>query len=241
MKNNDFETGLTFFEEGNFQKALESFERCLRNDPQDGNILLLQARSLSQLERFEEALNIFEHLIAFNPKNAEFYSEKGVILFKKGKTEEALKAFDRALELEPSNPYRYSSRAYIRAKAQDVFGAMDDYQKAIELDPDDMIALNNLGMLEESLGFSSYKARFEKVDKLLGRKPTNFDYNVQTRPNEESQKNISEKKQDEKFEKTESIAQKAEKKPNYWTIVRQTLTSAATFREFITFVKNKFQ
>ncbi len=234
MKNNDLETGLAFFEQGNFGKALESFERCLRNHPQDGNILLLQARSLSGLERFEEALNIFEHLITFNPDNAEFYSEKGVILFKKGKSEEALKALDRALELEPSNPYRYSSRAYIRAKTQDVFGAMDDYQKAIELDPDDMIALNNLGMLEESLGFSSYKNRFEKVDKLLGREPTNFDYNAQTKPSEETEKNISEKKQGEKPEKTEI-------KPTYWGIIRQTLSSAATFKEFITFVKNKFQ
>lgn len=235
MKNNDFETGMAFFEQGNFGKALENFERCLRNDPQDGQALLMQARSLSQLERFEEALNIFEHLITFNPKNAEFYSEKGVILFKKGKSEEALKALDHALELEPSNPYRYSSRAYIRAKVQDVFGAMDDYQKAIELDPDDMIALNNLGMLEESLGFSSYKNRFEKVDKLLGRKPTNFDYNVQSKQDEKA--DIS----PEIEKKQENTPQKAETKPTYWGIIRQTLTSATTFSEFITFVKNKFQ
>ena len=233
----DFDIGLAYFEQGNFGSALLSFEKCLKITPQEISVLMMVGRTLVQMEKLEQALTTYQNLLSFHPNYAEAHSEKGVVLFKMGKIEDSIQALSVALDLDPHNPYRYSSRAYIRAKTTDIFGAMDDYQKAIELDPDDMIALNNLGMLEESLGFSSHKARFERVDKLLGRDP------------KLPQSQVSEPKLE--AEKTTEIPKKSEidtpktasepQKPTYWSIIKETLTSAQTFREFITFVKNKFR
>jgi tetratricopeptide (TPR) repeat protein len=35
----------------------------------------------------------------------------------------------------------------------DIKGAIEDYEKTISLDPDDAIAYNNLGLLQEQLGY----------------------------------------------------------------------------------------
>ena len=46
--------------------------------------------------------------------------------------------------------------------------AISDYKKAIELDPEDAVAENNLGMLEEQLGYQSKaKNRFDRADELM--------------------------------------------------------------------------
>ncbi len=45
--------------------------------------------------------------------------------------------------------------------------AMQDYRKAVELDPEDAVAHNNLGLLEEKVGYQlKADKRFEKADKL---------------------------------------------------------------------------
>jgi tetratricopeptide (TPR) repeat protein len=45
---------------------------------------------------------------------------------------------------------------------------LEDYQKAIELDPEDVVALKNLGLIEEKIGkIESSKNRFKQTDTLL--------------------------------------------------------------------------
>jgi Flp pilus assembly protein TadD len=75
---------------------------------------------------------------------------------------------DEAIRLQPLKSYRYSSRAYIRGHVGMVKKAIDDYRKAIELDPDDAIAHNNLGLLEEKLGYiEQSQRRFKLADELI--------------------------------------------------------------------------
>ncbi|RLD22171.1 MAG: hypothetical protein DRI54_08580, partial [Bacteroidetes bacterium] len=77
--------------------------------------------------------------------------------------------YDHALELEPENPFRYSSRAYILSNMNRIQEAIKDYEKAIELDPTDSVAYNNLGLLQESVGFNELaNQNFDNADKIEG-------------------------------------------------------------------------
>jgi tetratricopeptide (TPR) repeat protein len=81
----------------------------------------------------------------------------------------ALADMDKAVEMEPKKSYRYSSRAYIKGSFGRTVEAIADYKIAIQLDPEDAIAHNNLGLLEEQLGYKDKaKLSFKNADQLAG-------------------------------------------------------------------------
>jgi len=117
--------------------------------------------------RPSDALACLDRVLRADIHNAIAHSERGVALFHLGRKAEALLAMDAALELEPHNPYRYASRAFLRDATGDLPGAIADYQQALALDPDDAVAQNNLGLLEEKLGYrESAQRRFQTADEL---------------------------------------------------------------------------
>lgn len=117
---------------------------------------------------YKSALIVFSELIKEFPVIPEYYSERGVVYFHMKKKNEAIADMNKAVELEPLKSYRYSSRAYILGNYGKTEQAITDYERAIELDPDDAIAHNNLGLLQEQLGYKKKaKNNFLKADDLV--------------------------------------------------------------------------
>lgn len=130
--------------------------------------------------KLDKALTVFTSLIEKDPSNGDYWSERGVTYFHLGKKKEALADMDKAVELQPNKPYRYSSRAYILGHYKMTQAAIKDYEKAIELDPDDAVAQNNLGMLQEQLGYKSEaKKRFNIADSLAENQKGNADLGIE--------------------------------------------------------------
>ncbi|MBL4709632.1 MAG: tetratricopeptide repeat protein [Flavobacteriales bacterium] len=124
--------------------------------------------SLLRAGNFDKALVIFDKLVKQSPKIADYWSERGVVYFHMNRKKEALLNMDKAAQLQPKKPYRYSSRAYIRGHYKMTQEAIADYEKAIELDPEDAVAQNNLGLLQEQLGYKKEaKKRFDIADDLM--------------------------------------------------------------------------
>ncbi len=180
--------GIKQFDNKNYEDALRHFTRALLLEPKKTAYLFAKARTNCQLEKYLEALTNFEEALLYEPHNALIHSEKGVALFHLKRLDEALKCMTIAQEIEPENPYRYASRAYIRAKAGDIFGAVDDYKTAVRLDPTDAVALNNLGMLEEQMGYQkNAKNHFKKADMIAQKYDMNDSFKKVV---EEARKNI---------------------------------------------------
>ena len=149
---------------------------------------------------FEKSLKIFNNLIHEQPNNAEYWSERGVVYFHLGKKKESLADMDEAVRLQPEKPYRYSSRAYIRGHFKMTQEAIADYEKCIELDPEDAVAQNNLGMLQEQLGYKKEaKKRFDIADDLMENPKGNTDLGIKGEPLESRniQKEIEEERKNQ--------------------------------------------
>ena len=112
-----------------------------------------KAYNLMLEKDYQQALKIFDDLIYLFPNEANLLSDRGVIFIHLNKKEEALKDFDQAVFLENSYGYRYASRAYARDFFGDTEAAILDYEKAIKLDPEDAVSYNNIGLLQEKLGY----------------------------------------------------------------------------------------
>lgn len=149
---------------------------------------------------------------------------------------------DKSVQLEPENPYRYSSRAYIKNAIQDVDGAISDYKKALELDPKDMIALNNLGLLEEKLGrMTSAQKLFQKADKEA--KEQGFDFYDSEeglkRAREQAQEEIK-KMQQKESQQSEDNHESESTKEGFLKTAFSVFTSKEGFQDYLKFLKGIF-
>lgn len=165
----EFEKGLEHLKAQRHEEAVNAFTEFLEREPQHVEARCNRAIGYRHLERHEDSLNDLNAALQAAPADVEVIAERAVTNYHLGDTKNALADFDEAVRLDPANPYRYSSRAYIRASAGDTQGGVDDYLKAIALDPEDMVAHNNLSLLEEKLGrMGSAKKYAQKADELLG-------------------------------------------------------------------------
>ncbi|MFT4778694.1 MAG: tetratricopeptide (TPR) repeat protein [Flavobacteriales bacterium] len=133
------------------------------------NIHWNQALDLGKQQKWAEAIPLYQSALRELPENPDLLHDHGVCLFQLGRGFEAMNELNKAVLYQPEYSYRYSSRAWIKVALKDYNGALADYKKAIELDPEDAIAMNNLGMLEEQMGYhKESKERFQVADELQG-------------------------------------------------------------------------
>jgi len=136
----------------------------------DKSSLYNKALRLSKQGQYSAAIKEFDKFISQNPRNADVLSDRGVAKYHVKDFAGSLRDFNRALQLEPKNPYRYASRAYIKDCSGDTEGAIEDYKKALQLDPQNAVSHNNLGLLEEKLGFKAMADKRYKLADDLSKK-----------------------------------------------------------------------
>ena len=183
---------------------------------------------LSKDRKWSEALAAFDRAMETVKDDPDLIHDRAVAMFNLGQQKDALKELDRAVVLQPDYSYRYSSRAYMRNACKDIHGAIEDYKKAIELDPEDAIALNNLGLLEEQLGYrDEADQRYRAADELKGiLKDRGID--LEKVPAPESQ------------ETTEETTTEDEADVSVWAEFRKVFVSKDSRREFFSFLRNGF-
>ncbi len=126
-----------------------------------------KAYQLLKNQSFQEALVLFDNLVYLFPEEANLYSDRGVLHIHLKNKLEALSDFDKAVELDKNYGYRYAARAYAKDFFGDTEAALLDYEVAVKLDPEDAISINNLGLLQEKLGYQKKaKENFQRADRL---------------------------------------------------------------------------
>ncbi len=198
------------------------------------------AQKALQEQKYEIAVQLFDKAIELAPANAKLYSERGVTHFHLKHNLKALADMDKAVELEPENSYRYSSRAFIKGACRMTDDAIADYQKCIDLDPDDAIAYNNLGLLQEQLGWKKQaNDNFDKADTLEG---VLKDRNINL-PQPEGE--VTDEMLDEIIKKPAQMIERKEIDeeiaPSKMEVAKSVFTNKSVFKEFIAFIKNGFK
>lgn len=202
----------------------------------------------------EEAISFYDRALLETPDHPDIYSDRGVAYLHLKNKEECMADLNMALMLQPEYSYRYSSRAYAKDFFGDTEAAIKDYEKAIDLDPDDAVAHNNLGLLQEKLGYQlEAKQNFERADKLSKHEKQLFDLIdeiEQTEKMEESENSstliieTSITNTDLPVEpENEMINPEEVRKKNISTFkeFRRIFTSKLQFKEFMRFLKNGFR
>jgi tetratricopeptide (TPR) repeat protein len=193
----------------------------------------LQGQAFAKEGKFELALESYDKALLEEHENPDLLNDRGVCMLHLGRTLEAEVDMTRAIELQPDYGYRYAARAYVRAALKNLQGAIADYQYAIELDPEDAISMNNLGMIEEQMGYvKEANDRYKVADELMGiLKDTGINL-----PEEPAAP----------IQKSEPIdipqhASSVDESPSYSSVFKSVFTSKKVFTEFVSFIRNGFK
>lgn len=91
----------TLFEDGDYDRALEDYDRALSQAPGHVSAMRGRARTLMQLDRFEDALAQFNIAIAKEESFGGTYANRGILKDRMGLFTDAIADYERALELDP--------------------------------------------------------------------------------------------------------------------------------------------
>ncbi len=97
----DYFAGNRLFEDGAYERALDSYRDGLAEAPDHIHALRGVARSLMMLGRDEEALAVFNEAIARAPEVGATYANRGILYDRMGRHRKAMADYETALRLDP--------------------------------------------------------------------------------------------------------------------------------------------
>ncbi len=158
-------------EAGQYQKAVELYERAIASSPDVAEAQWGRCYSLNRLQQFGEAIAACNKALALNPNYPEALWSKGAALEQQQNPLEALKLYERATALKPDFADAWINQGVALQKlnrSQEALAALD---KAIALKPDSADAWSSKGAAFWELG--RYDQAIAAMDKALEIQPDN--------------------------------------------------------------------
>lgn len=146
------ERGKKLFASKNYSQAKTVFSQCLKEDPENVEILLSLAGVELTLENLDEAENYFQTALQKMNRTSPYisytYSMLGDISLKKQKNKEALDYYTKSLESNAANVNSLVGKGVITEYQGDKDGAAEFYRAALAVEPLNLIARQRLINLE---------------------------------------------------------------------------------------------
>lgn len=95
-----FFTGDKFFEDGDYARALQEYEKALEHEADKPYLVRAKARALMQLGLIDEALAWFNRAADLQPSFGGTYANRGILYDRIGEYELAIADYEMALKLD---------------------------------------------------------------------------------------------------------------------------------------------
>jgi protein O-GlcNAc transferase len=130
------EKGYQFHKDGDLSQAQENYEKALKSEPKNFNVLVLLGTLLGQKQSYEEALEKFDQAEEINNQNAELFYNRGIVLNALQRFKEAISNYNIAINLKPDFSNAFLNRGYTKSHIHLFKEAIADFSSVIDLNPD---------------------------------------------------------------------------------------------------------
>jgi len=213
------------------------------------NAIALANNQNSTEADYLSAIKLLSDALPDASNKKDIYYNRAVCYLNTAQFELAVFDFSKLIEIESNKAFNYSCRAFAKARTNDKKGAIADYEKALELEPDNPITYNNMGLVQEEIGYIKQANKsFEQSDDLRKKEEANKVLHLQDNQNikqevedrlDKAKSEISENKQDQPKVIIPPVEPELEKTKG--ELVKEIFTTKSTFKEFIQFIKNGFK
>jgi len=189
--------GIAEFEKGNYQEAIEYYNKGLEAKPDDPCLFNNRGLAYYRLEQYDKAVADFTKAIELSPHFADAYYNRGLAYFRKGSSynleprKKAIDDFTKAIELRPDFVDAYYMRAVtfteqvhyhhkyatippkFPSKDMDHYNkALADYTRVLEIDPSYVLAYQGMGNLfyrhgDWDLATKEYNKALKRQEEIL--------------------------------------------------------------------------
>ena len=129
--------GYVYALEGNYDRAIEDYDRALRLDPDSSLIWNNRGLAWHRKGQDDRAIQDFDRAIRLNPTGAGV-ANRASSYSAMGQYDRAIEDFDRALSLKPDDADLLGNRCYAKASAGALAAALADCNEALRRMPDEL-------------------------------------------------------------------------------------------------------
>ncbi len=107
-----FYRGKSYFNNGNFDRAIIAFDRALEQNPEQEDLPYIysyKGHSLKDLQRYDEAISVLQQGCREDDERPDLYNLLGFCYFKKDDFQTAISHFERAVDLNPASAMDYAN------------------------------------------------------------------------------------------------------------------------------------
>jgi len=128
-----FEKGIEFGKQNKFQKAVESFDKAIKLNPNRADFYASRGHANYYMKQYPKAIDDYTKAIEKNPNYALAYSMRGLSRTRSDHYPQALEDFNKAISFGPNEADYYKGRGFTYLHLKQYGPMCQDYQKACTL------------------------------------------------------------------------------------------------------------
>jgi len=140
-----FDAGTTWAEKGEYDKAIDSYNKALKMDPLYTGAYFYRAQMWEEKGEYKKAIKDYNKVLKISPNLEKAYNYRGGAWQMKGESDKAVEDYTKALEINPDNAVAYHNRGNVWGKKGNYDKAIEDFNKAAELSPREPAIYDNRG------------------------------------------------------------------------------------------------
>lgn len=138
--------GLVLDQFKSHEEALLAFDKGLKLEPSNPDLLVNKATILFYNKEYEEATEILENAEKLNPSEPNIFNLRSMIAFEKENYQDALNWVERAIQTNPREAYYYNNRGLYKLYIGQLNEGLEDINYSIKQNPKNLFALRNKGI-----------------------------------------------------------------------------------------------
>ena len=166
-----FKEGNDFIEKNQYNKALDSFQKAIKINPDSDKIFFQIGFVFSNLKKHKEAIKSYQKAIEIKPDKDAAYYNMGIAYSNLKQYKEAIISYQKAIEIRPEKDAAYYNMGIAYDNLKQYKEAIKSYQKAIEIKPDKDEAYYNMGIAFSNL--KQYEKAIKSYQRAVELKPDN--------------------------------------------------------------------
>lgn len=131
-----FNLGLKQVSAGEFEKAIASWDKALKINPNLSEAWHNRGSALGRLGKYEGAIDSFQSALAIDPQNFQAWNDRAHALYQLQKWKEAVTSWNNAIQIMPGNHLFWYNRGCALEQLENCNQAVSSYEKSLEIKPD---------------------------------------------------------------------------------------------------------
>ena len=162
-----YESALDYFEQGNYEKALQQIDNAIQQTPDNPDYLSTKGIFLHRMNDVMRAVDSYQRAIKVDPNHSFSHYNLGLIFMKEGKVLQAIQQWEAVLKTKPNDIDSNFNIAVALTQLGKTKQAIPFYKKILELDPSHVQTHQNLGVIyRDEHEFGLAKEHFIKLRDL---------------------------------------------------------------------------